>query len=243
MQTYELLQKAYGEECVSRATTFLWFGKFRDDREDVHYNERAGCPRTSQTDDNIAAVRTALQHDRRSTVRLLEEQLHINQEMIRHIITEDLGEKICARFMSHALMAEQKGDHMVCEDLLAAHHRNPALLTTIVTGDELWRFAYDPTTKRQSAKWTSQGSPRPQKLRWQKLCMKTMLIVFFDSRGMIHIEFVPLGQTVNTDFCKRVLDQLLKQITRVCWICTHPRPGACCTIMRPRITPSSFGSF
>ncbi len=26
-------------------------------------------------------------------------------------------------------------------------------------------------------------------------------------------------------------------------ICTHPKPGACCTIMRPRITPSSFGSF
>ncbi len=26
-------------------------------------------------------------------------------------------------------------------------------------------------------------------------------------------------------------------------ICTCPRPGTCCTIMRPRITPSSFGSF
>ncbi len=27
-EMYELLQKVYGEECVSRATTFLWFGKF-----------------------------------------------------------------------------------------------------------------------------------------------------------------------------------------------------------------------
>ncbi len=72
---------------------FLWFGKFRDGCEDVHDDKRVGCPRTSRTDDNIAAVCAALQHDRQSMVRLLEEQLHINRETIRHIITEDLGKK------------------------------------------------------------------------------------------------------------------------------------------------------
>ncbi len=93
METYELLWKAYGEECVSRATTFLWFGKFWDGREDEHDNEWAGRPRTSWTNDNIAAVLTALQHNSRSTVRLLEEQLHINRETIRYIIIADLGKK------------------------------------------------------------------------------------------------------------------------------------------------------
>ncbi len=39
-----------------------------------------------------------------------------------------------------------------------------------------------------------------------------MLITFFDLRGMIHTEFVLLGQTVNKDFYKRVLDQLLKRM-------------------------------
>ncbi len=42
-----------------------------------------------------------------------------------------------------------------------------------------------------------------------------MLIAFFDSRDMIHTEFVPPGQTLNADFYKRVLDQLLIQIARV----------------------------
>ncbi len=92
-ETYELLRKAYGEECVSRATMFLWFGKFRVGCEDVHDDERVGCPHTSQIDDNITSVHTALQHDCWSTVCLLEEQLHINREMIRHIITEDLVKK------------------------------------------------------------------------------------------------------------------------------------------------------
>ncbi len=161
-------------------------------------------------------MHTALQHDCQLTVRLLE-QLHINQETICHIITEDLGKKkICARFVPHVLTAEQKADQVAsCEDLLTMHRCDPAFLTTIVTGDELWCFAYDPTTKRQSAERTGQGSPRPQKLRWQKSRVKTMLIAFFDSCGMIHTEFVPLGQTVNADFYKRVLDQLLKRIVRV----------------------------
>ncbi len=81
------------EKSVSSATKFLWFGKFWDGREDIHDNEWAGRPHTSRTDDNIAAVHTVLQHNRQSMVRLLEEQLHINRETIRHIITEDLGKK------------------------------------------------------------------------------------------------------------------------------------------------------
>ncbi len=126
-ETYELLRKAYEEECVSRATILLWSGKFWDGREDVHDDKWAGLPHTSPTDNNIAAVHVVLQHDCRSMVHLLEQQLHINRETIRHIITGDLGKKICTRFVPHALMAGQKADHVAsCEDLLVAHRRNLA---------------------------------------------------------------------------------------------------------------------
>ncbi len=139
-------------------------------------------------------------------------------------------------------MAEQKADRVAsCKDLLAVHRHDPVFLTTILTGDDLWCFAYDPTTKRQSVKWMGQGSPRPQKLWWQKSWVKTMLIAFFDSRGMIHTEFVPPGQTVNANFYKRVLDQLLKRIVRV-RLDLHASK-AWCTIMCPRIMSFSFGSF
>ncbi len=106
--------------------------------------------------------------------------------------------------MPQALTAEQKADCVAsCEDLLAAY---PAFLTTIVMGDEWWVFTYNPTTKRHSVECMGQGSPRPQKLWWQKSRVKTMLIAFFDSCDMIHTEFVPPGLTANVDFYKRVLD-------------------------------------
>jgi hypothetical protein len=67
----------------------------------------------------------------------------------------------------------------------------------IITGDETWYFAYDPETKRQSSEWVSETPPRPKKLKFKRSRIKTMLIFFFDSQGVVHKEFVPEGKTVN----------------------------------------------
>ncbi len=42
-----------------------------------------------------------------------------------------------------------------------------------------------------------------------------MLIFFFDSKGVIHHEYVPKGQTINAMFYIQVLDRLYKRIARV----------------------------
>ena len=44
------------------------------------------------------------------------------------------------------------------------HSSDPDFFKKIVTGDETWCFAYDPTTKRQSAAWVGEISPRPKKI-------------------------------------------------------------------------------
>jgi len=63
---------------------------------------------------------------------------------------------------------------------------DPDFFKKIVTGDETWCFAYDPTTKRQSAAWVGETSPRPKKLRFQKSRVKNMLVIFFDWQGVTH---------------------------------------------------------
>jgi len=45
---------------------------------------------------------------------------------------------------------------------------------------------------------------------------------FFDSRGVVHKQFVPEGKTVNAEFYKGVMDRPLKRIQRV-------RPAAFCS--------------
>jgi len=51
----------------------------------------------------------------------------------------------------------------------------------IITEDETWCFAYDPERKRQSSEWVGEISPRLKKLKFQRSCIKTTLIIFFDS--------------------------------------------------------------
>jgi len=85
----------------------------------------------------------------------------------------------------------------------------------ILTGDETWCFAYDPETKQQSSDWVDETSPRLKKLKLQRSCIKTMLIIFFYSQGTVHKEFIPEGKTVNAGFYKGVMDHLLKRIQQV----------------------------
>jgi transposase len=55
-KTVELMQKAYGDEALSRTTIFEWHKRFREGGESVKDDERSGRPTTSRTDDKIAAV-------------------------------------------------------------------------------------------------------------------------------------------------------------------------------------------
>jgi hypothetical protein len=63
------------------------------------------------------------------------------------------------------LTPEQKDRKIAaCRDLIATADSDPDFFKKIVTGDETWCFAYDPTTKRQSAKWVGETSSRPKKI-------------------------------------------------------------------------------
>ena len=85
-------------------------------------------------------------------------------------------------------------------------------MSRVITGDESWVYGYDPETKQQSSQWKSQGSPRPKKARQSRSATKSMLIMFFDIRGIVHYEFVPEGQPVNAEFYCNVLRRLREDI-------------------------------
>jgi hypothetical protein len=80
----------------------------------------------------------------------------------------------------------------------------------IITGDETWCFAYDSKTKRQISGWFGETIPRPKKLKFPSSRIKIMLI-FFDSQGVVHKEFLPERKTVTAEFY-RLKDRLLKRI-------------------------------
>ena len=55
----------------------------------------------------------------------------------------------------------------------------------------------------------------PKKTHQEKSKIKSMLISFYDSKGIIHKKFVPTGQTVNAVFYVGVLKRLVSRIRRI----------------------------
>ena len=164
---------------------------------------------SSTNDQNVEVVRAVMAKDRRLSVRVNAEETGLNKNAVHRILTEHLYmRKICAQLVPKNLSVEQKANCLeICQDLLGTLEIEPNFLYRVITGDESWVFDYDPETKRQSEEWHMKSSPRPKKAHMSRSRVKTK-IVFFDSRGVVHKEFVPPGQTVNHAFYKDFLERL-----------------------------------
>ena len=146
---------------------------------------------------NVELVRAVMAKDRRLSVRMIAEETGLNKNAVHRILTEHLHmRKICAKSVPKNLSVEQKANRLeIFEDLLGRLEIEPNFLHKVITGDESWLFDYDPETKRQSEEWQTKSSPRPKKARMSRSRVETIIIVFFDSRGIEHKEFVPPGQS------------------------------------------------
>src|SRR5260221_2037327 len=89
-----------------------------------------------------------------------------------------------------------------------------AFMNSIVTGDEAWAHHYEPETKRQSMQWHHLGSPSPKKFKVTPSAGKVMITVFWDARGVLLIEFLPNGETINSACYQATLMKLAVTIRR-----------------------------
>ncbi|KAJ4428174.1 hypothetical protein ANN_24189 [Periplaneta americana] len=82
----------------------------------------------------------------------------------------------------------------------------------IVTGDETWISHFTPETKQQSMHWRHSGSPVRTKFKQTQSVRKVMCTVFWDRKGILLIDFLPRGETVNADRYCETLRKLRRAI-------------------------------
>ena len=61
-------------------------------------------------------------------------------------------------------------------------------------------YAYDPEAGDKSSEYRAKGEARPKGTCQSRSKIKVMMTVFFDFRGVVHHEFLPPRQTVNTEY-------------------------------------------
>jgi histone-lysine N-methyltransferase SETMAR len=86
------------------------------------------------------------------------------------------------------------------------------IIQRIVTGDETWIHHYDPESKQESMQWKHKGSPSPKKFKVQHSAGKVMATVFWDSEGILLIDYLPRKTTMNGNYYAEVLGKLEKAI-------------------------------
>jgi hypothetical protein len=107
--TYGKLQQAFGDDAMSRAQAFHWHNLFSEDRTLVEEEQRSGRPSAPRTGDNTARVRELVRIDRRLTVRMIADEVNMNRETVRLILTEKLGmRKMCAKMGPRNLTQQQQ---------------------------------------------------------------------------------------------------------------------------------------
>ena len=104
-------------------------------------------------------------------------------------------------------------------------------LDSIVTGEETWVFHHTPESKQQSLQWRHTHSPRTKKFKISNSVKIIMASVLWDRKGILLVDFMPPGTTINAaEYCD-TLTQHRRAIQNESAECCHVA-CACSTTTR-----------
>ena len=109
--------------------------------------------------------------------------------------------KLSANWVLKCLNADQERQQcQLSEQLLEFFRHNPNdFLSRSVTMDKTWLYHYDPEIKQQSMEWRH-SSPPSRKLSVQKPAGKILALIFGAQDGILLIDYLPKGQTINVEY-------------------------------------------
>ncbi|GFO27037.1 histone-lysine N-methyltransferase SETMAR [Plakobranchus ocellatus] len=109
---------------------------------------------------------------------------------------------------------QKEGDETVDVGPGGDHRARNKLLEHLIVGDETWLHLGTTETKRDSVTWKHPSSRVTKKFKVEQLATKMMATVFWDSRGIIFLDTLPKGESVNADRYCETLDQLRHAVRR-----------------------------
>ena len=168
------------------------------------------------TGDLVELMRQRIVENRRFTITELSSLFpQISRSVLHEIVTQRLlFKKLCARWVPKNLTPEHKMKRSgaALTFLQRYHDDGDDFLDRIVTGDETWISHFTPETKQQSMHWRHSGSPVKKKFKQTLSVQKVMCTVFWDRKGILLIDFLPRGETVNADHYCETLRKLRRAI-------------------------------
>ncbi len=125
-------------------------------------------------------------------MRQVAAEVNLSTGSVHNILCKDLDlKKKAPKFVPRILTAEQKALRVQVSRRNLKVSEDPLFLWTVITGDESWFSILEPEQKQKSCLWMGRGERHPHKALRSRQIRKTMMEVFFDDEGVVHLEFLP----------------------------------------------------
>ena len=208
IEIHRQLCKVYRNDVMSEGGVRQWCIMFKNGRTNVQDEERSGRL-TIVTDELVAKINEKIHGNHPFTITEFSLQFpQISRSLLHETVTEKLGyHKFCARCVPKLLTEDHKKQRMAYEK------DGDSLLDRVVTGDETWVKHVTCETKKQSMEWGHTSSPkRPRKCLQTLSARKIMATVFWDREGVLLVDFLVRGSTINSERYCETLKKLRRAI-------------------------------
>ena len=148
-------------------------------------------------------------------MREIPETTVIWKECVGYILHEELDtKKLCARWVPRLLTSDQKRTRMkISEQCLERFNKNKTdFVRRFIIMDETWIHHYTPESKQQWKQWKEAGCSAPKKTRSVPSAEKVMASVFWDAEGILFIDYLERGKTINGEYYSNLLTRLDEKI-------------------------------
>ena len=149
------------------------------------------------------------------TKREIADTIGISDERVLYILHEELHmKKLFGKLVPHSLTIQQKLNRkQISQRNLKRFKQNQTdFVRRFITMDETWIYHHDPKLKQERLQWIEAGSSAPKQVKSERSAKKIMASIFWDAKGVLLIDYLEKGKTINSEYYCNLLDQLDKNI-------------------------------
>ncbi|CAK9804076.1 Histone-lysine N-methyltransferase SETMAR [Anthophora quadrimaculata] len=196
---------AFGGGSVTSRTAQRWFKKFVSGDESLEDEVRSGRPSSLNTDE----LRIMIETNPNLTCQVLAQRFQVSDETIR-LHLHKMGKKWkLSKWVPHDLSSENKLLHLnICVSLLS-RLKSKNFLNQILTCDEKW-ILY--SNYKRNYHWLSPNDPVPQTPKLKMTPKKILFCVWWTSRGVVHHEYLKVGQTLTVNLYSEKLQKVQEKL-------------------------------
>ena len=172
---------------------------------------------TTAVPENNKKLHKLVLADHKLKLREIAEELKISGGSVFTILHVHLSmRKLCSKWVLHLLTVDQKqqcvNNSECCLQLF--QHNKTEFLHKHATMDETWIHHFILESNQQSIEWTAAGESCPKRPKTLTSAGKVLAFIFWDAQGILFIDNLEKGRTINSEYHIALLVHLKEEIAK-----------------------------